>query len=276
MILDLPPEMRLRIYEYLLAAIPLSTPPSQFTGLLFSCRQIRHELEYLVVTRMRAHFLDIQQRCAAMDNDIIFAPMTTFNDVYNLKVFRVPCPRLFNRNDPFMALFYLYLGTFTIKLRRAAFENGLDDAVAYLQAPTVYVRKRPPSAKYDPTFPGSVSVETRWHFRYNYNLNRWIGRRGPNENTPAARRIICEWSTEPTVGREGRLCIITARIMDVEGLWKAEVLEGEMEGMLVGVEYSRTVKNGGDRISRLPPALIIGLRDEARDPSSHISGNIDE
>ena len=53
-LLRLPCELRLRIYDGLLPIIPLKSdsPPTQFTGLLYSCKTIQHELEPEICKRI--------------------------------------------------------------------------------------------------------------------------------------------------------------------------------------------------------------------------------
>ncbi|PVI04750.1 hypothetical protein DM02DRAFT_161928 [Periconia macrospinosa] len=243
MLLDIPPEMRLRIYELLLAPIPLSKPPSQFTGLLFSCRQIRHELEHIIVARMQNYLLRVQRRCAAMGYRIQWLPLRTFNDAYNLTVFRGTVMANFKRKDPFMVLFYLYLGTLTIKMRYHRFgekEQHERSILAYLNTTISYHRSSIENYRHSDhehrqsNFP--VRYPDKQHIKNITSLHFWITHRFANENTPAARRIICDWSTEPIMrGSSGNL----THHRPVPGEWNIAALENGEFGALVGIEYSK-------------------------------------
>lgn len=245
MVLVLPPELRLRIYDYLLTSLPLSTPPSQFTGLLYACRLINQEFEYVITKRMQSYLQDVQKRCAADDHIIKWAPLNTFNDVYNLRVFRAVNPRSFQRGDPFMALFYLHLGTFVIKLRREAFYSADDDTLAFLKAPTPTQIK---GSLMSNDIPRRIldTPSKRRQYIHVMNLSRWIGSRDREENVPAARRIVCEWSMDSTGGRSTGLRHMILDPLRKRGLWTLEVFDDEEdEGMVSGCQYSRTDMNPG-------------------------------
>ncbi|KAF1962146.1 hypothetical protein CC80DRAFT_155578 [Byssothecium circinans] len=119
-LLSLPPELRLRIYFYLIPNIPLSSPATQFTGLLYSCKYIRSELEPEIIKLMFAFLRSVQDRTSKSSYaNITFDTPHKLGDVLNLRVERDSGPgAIYARDDPFIALLYMHLSSLTIQLPR--------------------------------------------------------------------------------------------------------------------------------------------------------------
>ena len=83
----------------------------------------------------------------------------------------------------------------------------------------------------------STSITTRHpHFEHMVSLSSWI-RRG--ENLSVAH-IVCDWSAEHTEGLAREMRFLS-RYM-TSGVYTLEFLEGDTEGMILGVHYSRVRK----------------------------------
>ncbi|KAF2643789.1 hypothetical protein P280DRAFT_216762 [Massarina eburnea CBS 473.64] len=121
-LLSIPTELRLQIYTYLVPHIPLSCPPTRFTGLLYSCKYIRSELEPEILKRMTSFLQDVQRRVSGSGQpDFIFHTPKTLGEVLNLKVERGygrdGTDIMFVRSDPFMAVLYMHLNSLRIQDR---------------------------------------------------------------------------------------------------------------------------------------------------------------
>jgi hypothetical protein len=86
-LLDLPAEMRLLIYSYVVPDIPLSVPRAQYQGLVYTCKQTRNELEPEIFQAMRSVFTKITQEiCERFDDDITFSTFHSFRELENIQI----------------------------------------------------------------------------------------------------------------------------------------------------------------------------------------------
>jgi hypothetical protein len=88
-LLDLPAEIRNRVYEHVVPDVPLRYPRSNYVGLVYSSKQLRSELEPIVITKTVAWLEVITESCFRDFNDIFtFTRPQTLHDLENLKVTR--------------------------------------------------------------------------------------------------------------------------------------------------------------------------------------------
>jgi hypothetical protein len=83
----LPAELRLQIYNYVIPEVPLRQPRTQYSGLVFSCRQTRAELEPTILKVMRDVLAGIAEACTEIwHHDITFKTFHTLSELENLTV----------------------------------------------------------------------------------------------------------------------------------------------------------------------------------------------
>jgi hypothetical protein len=86
-LLDLPAEIRNRVYEHVVPDVPLRYPRSNYVGLVYSSKQLRSELEPIVITKTVAWLEVIADSCLRDFNDIFtFTCPQTLHDLENLKL----------------------------------------------------------------------------------------------------------------------------------------------------------------------------------------------
>jgi hypothetical protein len=179
-LLELPAELRLRIYNFVVSTIPLSAPPAQYAGLLYSCKFIRQELEPEILKRMTVFLFDVQDRCRHVHpedmvddrlQDLEFNVPQDLPSLYNLRVQRPSYHKLFTRDDPFMALMYIYFNTLSII--------------------SVHQPDQTPHRR---------DIEEKRTQRNMGSIARWIGSRDPGAAEPAARNIAYDWSGDRQLG----------------------------------------------------------------------------
>jgi hypothetical protein len=171
-LLALPTELRLLVYDFVIPPIPLSGPPVQYTGLLYSCHLIRHELVPEILKRMTTFLYSVQARCRKVyDGDMLFEEPQSLESLHNLRVVR-PMADIFTRHDPFMALIYMHFNTLTVVT--------LDP---------------PPSPDFICNFRVKVQVQMNTH-----HLINWISsvERGGTGRL-YAQKIVYEWKTNPQI-----------------------------------------------------------------------------
>jgi hypothetical protein len=115
-LLELPTELRLQIYSYFLPDVPLSVPPNEFTGLLYSCKTILYELEPEICKRLTVavNAIDELIRASWDGKGIQYTPPTTFRGWRSLDVYRTVESKHFMPGDPYLLFKDLYFDTFTI------------------------------------------------------------------------------------------------------------------------------------------------------------------
>jgi hypothetical protein len=171
LLLDLPTELRLRIYDFVVPPIPLSAPPAQYTGLLCSCRLVRYELGPEILKRMVAFLNKVQARCRQVyPEDLSFEALQDLDSLYNLRVTRPTKYNMFRRDDPFMALMYMYFNTLTIVTPGPLLPE--DESYTFRMYPCQ----------------GNMS-----------GLVAWISSHEREGGWPAARRIVYDWATDPRI-----------------------------------------------------------------------------
>jgi hypothetical protein len=87
-LLNLPAELRLHIYSYLVPNQPLSISSDQFTRLLYSCKAIQHELEPEIRKRIASDINSIVEAIRAVGVEICYTKPTTF---YGWRNFTFAC-----------------------------------------------------------------------------------------------------------------------------------------------------------------------------------------
>jgi hypothetical protein len=86
-LLLLPAELRLQIYNYVIPKVPLSQPRTQYSGLVFSCKQTRAEMEPTILKIMHDVLAGIAKTCLEVwQDDITFATSHTLFELENLTV----------------------------------------------------------------------------------------------------------------------------------------------------------------------------------------------
>lgn len=206
--LALPAEIRLRIYSFLLPRIPLSTSPTTYAGLLYSCRFIRQELEPEILKLMTDFLLDIRNRCRReYPQDMEFDIPQTLEELYNLQVSRPIEHKLFTRDDPIMALMYMHLNIFTISS----------------QIPTSGLAKE--------------EVQRRTQ-RNMVNLAHWIGSRDKYAQEPVAKRTVYDFATARQVAVRSRL-YDCQRFLWRRDAWAVVFRRSWDADMLEGAEFMR-------------------------------------
>jgi hypothetical protein len=113
-LLDLPAELRLHIYDYYVPDNPLKVPPGEFSGLLYSCRHMRSELEPFNCEAIAQSIQDIAKDIRDKGDDIIYTPPITFHGWFNLTVSRPMTTYMFICNDTFWEFSDFRFNTFTI------------------------------------------------------------------------------------------------------------------------------------------------------------------
>lgn len=83
-LLQLPTELRLQIYEYVVPAIPLRAPKNEFLGLAQTCQQLRAEVVPIILRAMRNAFAAITQPgLEHCDYKIVIKPARNLHELYH-------------------------------------------------------------------------------------------------------------------------------------------------------------------------------------------------
>jgi hypothetical protein len=169
-ILDLAAELRLEIYDYVIPQVPLSVPRSQYAGLVYACRQMKMEVEPLVVKRMQRILTVIAAEAAeGWDDDLTFSQVDTVSDVKNIAVggrfnFEPATESRRSRRDhPLLNLLDMHLDSLRVKMTYVQVKSEL------------YQRER---------------LWSRWL------LHRFT-RRADQPNTPRVKAFRLEWRGTP-------------------------------------------------------------------------------
>ncbi|PSN66297.1 hypothetical protein BS50DRAFT_669098 [Corynespora cassiicola Philippines] len=124
-LLALPAELRLNIYSYMVPGRPLDVPPSHWTGLLYTCREIKAEFEPEIIKKSQKFLTSIQERCIKQREEEIRIKMpSNIHELRNLTIERpgiVPRKILksWNHNlDPVNELHQMYFDKVTFTLYR--------------------------------------------------------------------------------------------------------------------------------------------------------------
>jgi hypothetical protein len=115
-LLQLPTELRLQIYGYVVPDVPLSVPPNQFTGLLYSCKTILNELEPEICKHLAAAVNSIDDLIRAHHNGkgIRFTPPTEFSGWRNVTISRAKEWKMFMPGDPYLKFKDVHFDVFNI------------------------------------------------------------------------------------------------------------------------------------------------------------------
>lgn len=119
-ILRLPSELHLHICSFIIPENPLTVPPKEYSGLLFTCKALRDELEPEICKRIASAIHDLAARIRNEGDDINYTPPTTLHGWRNLTVSRPMSPYMFAKKDPFLGFKYFYFDTFTVTVDFAA------------------------------------------------------------------------------------------------------------------------------------------------------------
>ncbi|KAF2867624.1 hypothetical protein BDV95DRAFT_170962 [Massariosphaeria phaeospora] len=134
-LLRLPAELRLEVYEYLIPDFKLLrsstgldlkslySPPSDYSGLLYSCKHVQQELTHMLVQRTAILLQSLQKLLREEEHrDVVITIPQSLHQLRNLTVFTSRGKDLFelSREDPVYALFYLHCDTLTIKSHQPA------------------------------------------------------------------------------------------------------------------------------------------------------------
>jgi hypothetical protein len=120
-LLVLPAELRLHIYNYVVPAIPLHAPRSEYTGLVYSCRQTRAEMMPMVLARMCDTFASISKM--SFDNwneEVIFGNPQTLHELENLDVERHVKGEMHITSHPLLQLLDMHFELLSIRLSRTS------------------------------------------------------------------------------------------------------------------------------------------------------------
>jgi hypothetical protein len=113
-LLDLPAELRLRIYNCFIPENPLQVPTEEFAGLLYSCKHIHSELEPIVCKDIAGSVHDIAKNIRDRGDDIVYAPPTTFHGWLKHTVYCPNTTDLFFFRDLFWEFRAFHFNAFTI------------------------------------------------------------------------------------------------------------------------------------------------------------------
>jgi hypothetical protein len=113
-ILNLPAELRLHIYSYIIPYSPLTVDARTYCGLLCTCKAIRDDFGPELCKAIAKDVHAIAARIRDKGDDIIFTPPKTFNGWRNLTVSRPKKRGLFLDNDPFLDFQHFNFDSFTV------------------------------------------------------------------------------------------------------------------------------------------------------------------
>lgn len=217
-LLSLPAELRLRIYEFVVPIIPLTAPPSEYNGLLYSCRVIRNEMEPEILKRMIAFLLERQDNCRKVyPEDLIFREPRNLEELYSLEVSRPHSHSMFSRKDPFMALMYMHFRTLTIT------------------TPTT-----PDSHYYNSSYLDTLSPQYQRNMRW---LAHWIYDHKSQDDRPAAHKIVYDWTKARRPQRPDKMGIYESNAyIQQTDLWRMKTWEDKAAGVISGVEFWKMPK----------------------------------
>ncbi|KAH4929626.1 hypothetical protein HBI79_123000 [Parastagonospora nodorum] len=122
-LLELPVELRLRIFHYVLPENPLQVQPADFSGLLYSCKTIQEELEPEICKALAQNLHEIASRIILMNtgrhagHEIIYTPPTTFHGWLNLTVYRTTQRNVRDMLDSLVEFHSFGFNTFTVAFR---------------------------------------------------------------------------------------------------------------------------------------------------------------
>ncbi|KAF2122871.1 hypothetical protein BDV96DRAFT_639429 [Lophiotrema nucula] len=215
-LLRLPAELRLKIYSYVAPEFSLRHPPSQYTGLIYTCQQTRAELENEFLKGFTTFLNDFKDVMQKRRREIInFKEPTSIYEMGNFMITRQLRPDMFKSEDPFMpALAGYYFDCLTIKTREAS-SGRFGDGHRL-------------SEGREPVYAGLVQRIVRF-------LARYLGQFPGYERRPSAQKIIFEFE-KPSIeygwylkDAEWSLCGNEAWRMRVEKSGEGKVLRAVFE-----------------------------------------------
>jgi hypothetical protein len=203
----------LHIYSYFLPDVPLSVPPTEFTGMLYSCMTTLYELEPEICKLLTVAVNAIDELIRARWNGkgIQYTPPTTFRGWRSLDVCRTAESKHFMPGDPYLLFKDFYFNTFNI-----VFVSGDNwpDPPAYLLELDAYRR----------------AAET---------LSQVIATDRKSSAGPKMKRWILDWC----VGKDHAKIVLLRIGRDGNDTWKARFIRYAGLGGLVAVEFHKNPKN---------------------------------
>jgi hypothetical protein len=119
-LLGLPAELRLHIYSYVIPAIPLHAPRSEYTGLVYSCRQTRAEMTPMILARMCDTFASISKESLDdWNEDVNFGNPQDLHELENLVVERRVKGEMHMTLHPLLRLLDMHFDLLSIRLFRS-------------------------------------------------------------------------------------------------------------------------------------------------------------
>jgi hypothetical protein len=159
-LLSLPVELRLHIYSYVVPKTPLEMPLNTYSGLLYSCKAIRDELEPDICKKMAAHVDGIASSIQKGGDSITYTCPSTVTGWLNLTVSRPKQKDMFLLSDPFMNFSLCNFNTLTV-----TFHGDAKGYEYYRGRPQTYQSAALNLAKYIGRFaeaPGLEPKMQRW------------------------------------------------------------------------------------------------------------------
>lgn len=118
-LLDIPAELRLHIYSYIIPDTPFVFDPKDYGGLLWSCKVTREEFESELCKAITQHIHEVASSIRERRVEIVYTPPTTFHGWRNLTVSRPKTDSMFLADDPFLDLTTCRFDKFTVTFHRA-------------------------------------------------------------------------------------------------------------------------------------------------------------
>lgn len=188
-LLNLPTELRLHIYMHVVPNEPLSVPTSQYTGLLYSCRTIRNELESDICKRIASDVNCIVELIHAVGDEIRYTPPTTFYGWRNLTIERPTKPDMFHSNDPFYGFMPFHFDTLT-----TVFYNGHVLSNIYQHTVENLAREMERACQETGLVPAMKKWVLDWSSDYRYELQlRGVDKSRVCANLVWTWRVHCSW-----------------------------------------------------------------------------------
>ena len=189
-LLRLPCELRLRIYDELVPIIPLKSDsrPTQFTGLLCSCKAIQYELEPEISKRMAtaiAEIADLIHQSTGME--MVYTPPGSFCGWRNLTIcwHTLNTYMLYPRCNPLLEFREFWFDTLTIHLHNDPNTYELFRTHPYIHATTELADVM---ASYAETT-GSLPRPKRWVLLFGGQIRPFVLHKGAGMNM---NNICCD------------------------------------------------------------------------------------
>lgn len=216
-ILNLPLELRLDIYAFILPDMDaLLHPSSLYTGLLYSCKAIKLEMEAEFCKNLKQMLETIQERLRARGEAMRFLPPISFHEMRNITIERPQGQPMFMKGDPGLWVSHLRFHRITMKTYSVHLYNS-DRAEA-----------------------AAAPIRTYEEQRNIRNLARHIGKYFSWESTPRFKMLMYDFSESPQTANESLLRDARNSLYN-NAAWKLIVGRNE-SGQVISAKFERISK----------------------------------